>query len=680
MSVKNSEYKFYDDDINKYIIDIDPNDIDLNYLILSIVHVPRRKSRIFKEYFDVNKRKSGIHVNLDNRITLKKIPNMLINRIIEKYLTDLINIEYIGTDNKEYYYRSLDNIPTDNPNTILENIILYSENGNLYLDETLSIMDRSEINGLILIKHKYDPIAIYIGDELVYKKNDPEIISLVDRIEYNNINGQIVLTSSGVIISDTIEMKMIIIYEPFTIVAYYKPGTRPTKILYINTGINLGSIIDVIDNDNVYLKTTLTKIPDILHDRILVTYPTTQGIYNSFGEILWENPNKYNHTTISVRRSFVLKDYIQILNTSKLWGSKCSFKFMGEEGVDAGGLTNEVFNLISVDIKNNFFRCKESSNGGCYYIPDFDNNSCKNNLNIEQKNCYHEIGKLIGKCIREKYIINISFSHVILALLLGKKINNIYELLDILKLDDALYVNNLINPDHKKRALANPEYFETSSGIIPTEENYDTYLLETIKDYFGFDFINNPIIKTFVDGFHLIIPLNYDVNGTLFNNLTYKELNSLLIGVFSVNNWKKQSRLEYKSQSYNLNLNSHKYPLDVVKAIETYNLFWKIIDEMDENTQKKIIQFQSGLPYVVPNKIYTISIYYISADNLPTAHTCSHQLDLSIFYTEEQMEKKLIQASQEGMIFTIAGGSNNNYYRKYLKYKSKYLNYVKNTI
>lgn len=199
-------------------------------------------------------------------------------------------------------------------------------------------------------------------------------------------------------------------------------------------------------------------IPNHLVLKIINSYPDIETISTN-SEIIWRREG----SAIKINRLTTLKDYINALVKWNLWGKACQFKFVEEQGVDEGGLTNEVFNLISTDLKNNFFTCKAISNNYCYYVFKSNSENCKD-FESDILKCYSLIGKLIGKTIKEGYIININFSNIILGLLQNKfNLNSVADLTKFLAMDDPIYAKNLYSSD----TLANPTNYETNRGTVP---------------------------------------------------------------------------------------------------------------------------------------------------------------------------------------------------------------------
>lgn len=723
-------YKQYPGDINEYIRTTDPGKIDLDYIVDSVTAHP--VTYVYTTDKEYTHTLVSTDIYVDDAIT--DLPNEIVKLIITTYKPDNPQSVSMIQNSTDFFYAAGHSI---------DDSIAAIDGKIIYLHEQVN---RRSFDGLLQgIIDKYNPSLIigtnnhanaqgnsifYISQEfldnnskvssnsLIYILDDlTHIFMLVPGIEKLNptmlqgfidtykptaitaystyswmLEAKFLYTDMSKIIhqdkiirlkrkfaSPAIVNEVATTYKPDVIVAHRH------LVLYANPD-HINDYIESYDYNSDTLVVTIPEVSVEFLPQLVEKYPYVQKILYK-GGVIWDNQRKT--TAVTVNRGTVLKDYLHILINNDLWGSRCNFQFTEEAGVDAGGLTNEVFNLISIQLKNDFFVCKESRSAGCYYMFSPTKENCSKKLALGP-NCYKYIGQLVAKSIKEGYIINISFSHTILALLAGLVTEyNLKSLLEYLQYDDSTYVSSLTSAEGKKNILENADLFETASGLIPTAYNYDKFLEETITDRLGVNMLDKSTYSDFIEGAHSIIPASFSgvTNDRLrqrdedpaafmeFQRQVFEKLSSLLIGKFSLHLWKARTIMEYKEERLNVN---NMDPLPAIERINdakaVYNWFWEIVEESDENTQKKILVYQSGLPYVKPDYTYVIFINDASAENLPSAHTCSYQLDLSINYTKEKLRDKLMQAIIYGMSFEILGGSaNNNYRDKYLKYKRKYL-------
>ena len=96
---------------------------------------------------------------------------------------------------------------------------------------------------------------------------------------------------------------------------------------------------------------------------------------------------------------------------------------------------------------------------------------------------------------------------------------------------------------------------------------------------------NNDIVEAFIGGFHEIVNPDHVVKGVKFRDLTSEQLINLFVGSFSVNDWRNSTKLRYKGNIIDSGYANN--PADVQNAVAICNLFWKIINEFDEKTQKR---------------------------------------------------------------------------------------------
>ena len=586
-------YKEYPGDINEYIRTTEPDKIDLDYIVEALeTEQVDYKYYINKEYID---QISINNIKINDKVI--DLPNNIILAIISRYpltITEIYNNNTVfynranGLDGRDaivyingrvlYLYPGVDK---DYFDTIMEDIVeqyhpllivgvgqdnnIYylsqevldiAASKNMHIDFKSLIYTRDKTNIYILIpgittlsaeilKEFVDnlkPLAIStyhknwrIAAEVIYTDKD----QVYDKIWFNSYSEEVMMKNINNIVRlnpDIEEIHPILV----SIINVHKPNvvlSSKSKILYINVD-NIDEFVRYYDDLNNTVFTYLAQITPEVFTELLRKYPYVQEIRQTISqELIWRITDKQRQVT--VKRGAVLKDYLDALINQNLWGSRCKFHFEGESGVDVGGLTNEAFSSISTELKNKFFVCKMNVAGQCYYMFPPNKENCYKELGRDES-CYRYLGQLVAKSIKEKYIINIPFSHVILALLLGfVKEYNIESLLKYLRYDDQMFVDNLTK--NKEYILANAEDYEIDN-LIPTEANYDQYLEKVIARSLGVNMLDKSTYGDFVEGFHSIIAPRYTyasgnpkylANIDAITEEKFKEINDLLIGIFS---------------------------------------------------------------------------------------------------------------------------------------------------
>lgn len=107
-------------------------------------------------------------------------------------------------------------------------------------------------------------------------------------------------------------------------------------------------------------------------------------------------------------------------------------KFEGEEGSDAGALTREFFIEISKQMVSAKYNLFESSKAGNTYHPDKNSSVNPNHLQY-----FKYIGRLVGKSLSSRILMDLHFTHTFLKLILGKELT----LEDMQNFDYTYYQN-----------------------------------------------------------------------------------------------------------------------------------------------------------------------------------------------------------------------------------------------
>ncbi len=258
-------------------------------------------------------------------------------------------------------------------------------------------------------------------------------------------------------------------------------------------------------------------------------------------------------------------------------------KFVGEAGIDQGGLTREFFALLSKELQENYFQV---------YHNDISSIGKEQEENAESKDIedYYIIGQIFAYAIKSKNNINIKLNPLILDFLINSgtllhrkelditntELGLLIHMFDTLSADNITKILKLINNEiiHKKRhhsnldtldkvkkifndydpnILANTPYnafltlnksdwsnnakicLDEPGATCVTYENYldvpftkkDIYLLFIIKNFAFTRFIAE--FYEFIDGFNSIIQLDK------LKSLNIKQLNKLIVGDRSLN-------------------------------------------------------------------------------------------------------------------------------------------------
>lgn len=323
---------------------------------------------------------------------------------------------------------------------------------------------------------------------------------------------------------------------------------------------------------------------------------------------------------LSVRRDQVFLDSFKSLyfkSADEMKFGKLSIRFHGEEGVDAGGVTREWFQVISRQMFNADY---------ALFVPVASDRTTfhpnrLSSINPEHLMFFKFIGRIIGKALYEGRVLDCHFSRAVYKQIMGKQVN----LKDMETLDLEYYkslewmLNNDITDIITETFSVEVEAFgvmqvvdllENGRNIPVTEDNKHEYIrLVTEHRLTG---AVQEQLEHFLKGFHDIVPAE------LVSIFSEQELELLISGLpdINVDDWKNNT--EY-----------HNY----TAASPQIQWFWRAIRTFEKEEQAKLLQFITGTSKVPLNGFkelegmngfskFNIHRDYGSKDRLPSSHTC----------------------------------------------------------
>ncbi|KAH7075400.1 hypothetical protein BKA63DRAFT_296776 [Paraphoma chrysanthemicola] len=349
---------------------------------------------------------------------------------------------------------------------------------------------------------------------------------------------------------------------------------------------------------------------------------------------------------LAVRRDQVFLDSFKSLyfkSADEMKYGKLSIRFHGEEGVDAGGVTREWFQVIARQMFNADY---------ALFVPVASDRTTfhpnrLSSINPEHLMFFKFIGRIIGKALYEGRVLDCHFSRAVYKQIMGKQVN----LKDMETLDLEYYkslewmLNNDITDIITETFSVEVEAFgemqvvdliENGREIPVTEENKQDYI-RLITEHRLTGSVKEQL-ENFLKGFHDIVPAE------LVNIFSEQELELLISGLpdINVDDWKNNT--EY-----------HNY----TAASPQIQWFWRAVRTFEKEEQAKLLQFVTGTSKVPLNGFkelegmngfskFNIHRDYGSKDRLPSSHTCFNQLDLPEYETYEDLRKALYTAMTAG--------------------------------
>ncbi|KAK4455659.1 hypothetical protein QBC34DRAFT_72580 [Podospora aff. communis PSN243] len=354
----------------------------------------------------------------------------------------------------------------------------------------------------------------------------------------------------------------------------------------------------------------------------------------------------YAPLQLQVRREHVFHDSFKALyfkSGAEMKFGKLNIRFHGEEGVDAGGVTREWFQVLA--------RQMFDPNYALFIPVSSDRTTFHPNklsaINDEHLSFFKFIGRVIGKALYEGRLLDCYFSRAVYKRILGKAVS----VKDMESFDPDYYKslvwmleNDITDIITETFSVEDDEFGVTKvvdlcdngRNIVVTEENKHEYvrmivehkLLSSVKDQ----------MEHFLKGFHEIIPEELIA---IFNE---QELELLISGLpdIDVDDWK--SNTEYQNYT---------------AASQQIQWFWRAVRSFDKEERAKLLQFVTGTSKVPLNGFkelegmngisrFNIHRDYGNKERLPSSHTCFNQLDLPEYESYDILRAQVLKAITQG--------------------------------
>jgi len=351
---------------------------------------------------------------------------------------------------------------------------------------------------------------------------------------------------------------------------------------------------------------------------------------------------------IEVNRNKLFEDAYRIIMsyTPNELKQKIQIKFIGEEGLDYGGLKREFFFLLSHEMFNPDYSLFQYSHENSYTLKI----NPQSGINPEHLYYFKFIGRVVGMAIFHDQFLDISFTVPLYKGLLNKKPN----FNDLESDDPTLYKNfkwlleNEVTEDlgfcfakDEEDCFGVKQTIELKPGgadIPVTDENKQEYVDLMIEHS-----INAGVeeqLKVFRNGLYEIIPSD------LISIFDERELELLISGVNEINVDDWENNTDYRT-----------YKKDDKPVI----YFWKCVREFENEMRARLLQFVTGTSRIPVTgfkdlqgsdgpRHFTIEKAG-NPEDLPKSHTCFNRIDLPPYTSYEQLKQKLTLAIEEGITF-----------------------------
>jgi hypothetical protein len=360
----------------------------------------------------------------------------------------------------------------------------------------------------------------------------------------------------------------------------------------------------------------------------------------------------HSRLPLNVRRAHVFEDsfnQLRVVSKSQL-RSPLKVTFAGEEGVDAGGVSREWYQVMSREMFNPAISLFEAvPQGSSTYQPN-PNSVVQTDeaRGISHLDYFKFVGHVVGKALLDDQIIDAHFTRSFYKHMLGQPLT--YR--DIEGVDPDFFKNLSWMLENDIDGVLDLTFSEESdffgqksvvelcpngANIKVTDQNKRDYV-DAVARHRMTNAIK-PQIHSFLDGFWNVIPR---ISLSLFND---HELELMISGLPDVDILDLRANCEYRG-GYSA-------------TSQIILWFWEIAIAMDREQRALLLQFVTGtskvpvggfseLQAISGRQKFQIQKAFGDKDRLPTAHTCFNQLDLPEYNTKEQLRERLLMAIHEG--------------------------------
>ncbi|XP_010520834.1 PREDICTED: E3 ubiquitin-protein ligase UPL2-like [Tarenaya hassleriana] len=367
-------------------------------------------------------------------------------------------------------------------------------------------------------------------------------------------------------------------------------------------------------------------------------------------KIKHQHDHHHSPLRISVRRAYILEDsynQLRMRSTQELKG-RLTVHFQGEEGIDAGGLTREWYQLLSRVIFDKNALLFTTVGNDSTFQPN--PNSV---FQTEHLSYFKFVGRVVGKALFDGQLLDVHFTRSFYKHILGVKVTyhdieaidpdyykNLKWMLEN-DISDVLDLTFSIDADEEKLILCertevtDHELIPGGRNIKVTEETKHRYVDLVVEHRLTTAI--RPQINAFLEGFNELIPRDLI---SIFND---KELELLISGLPDIDLDDLRANTEYSGYS---------------PGSPVIQWFWEVVQGFSKEDKARLLQFVTGtskvplegfsaLQGISGSQKFQIHKAYGSVNHLPSAHTCFNQLDMPEYPSKEHLQERLLLAIHE---------------------------------
>eukprot|EP01133_Synstelium_polycarpum_P011476 gene11476-13379_t len=382
---------------------------------------------------------------------------------------------------------------------------------------------------------------------------------------------------------------------------------------------------------------TYTTYPFILNTQIKSTYlqieyTLQQKHYRTIANNQFLGLIPMDYLVFKVHRENIINDTLNLIQKYKQhpqeMKKELKIQFIGEDGIDQGGVQKEFFQIVVrkiFDLEFGMFKYNPGPN--TWWFNPFSTDLLEFEL----------IGIILGLALYNTIILDVHFPLVVYKKLLGGTV----EFEDVESVDPMIYKSLVTMRETKDDVSQWMTYFSYSydhfgetkmielkpggNDIIVDNNNREEYI-ERYTNYLLKSSISKQY-ESFYKGFRFVC------DSPILGFLRPEELEDLICGVEDLDFTELEKGAIYDG--------------GYTKDDATIIYFWEVIHALPNEMKKKFLSFTTGsdrVPYGGLSKIQFSITKQMDSDRLPSAHTCFNALILPCYPTKEKLEDRLLKA------------------------------------
>ncbi|CDH13011.1 related to E3 ubiquitin-protein ligase HUL5 [Zygosaccharomyces bailii ISA1307] len=351
----------------------------------------------------------------------------------------------------------------------------------------------------------------------------------------------------------------------------------------------------------------------------------------------------------TISREHMLEDACNAFNSiGERFKAKLAVTFVNEfgpeVGIDGGGITKEFLTSVSDEGFN-------SDKYGLFQTNDNYELYPATNLNPQQLRYLWFLGKVLGKCLYDHVLIDVTFADFFLKKLLNYSTRFTSSIDDMCSLDPTLYSNLVKLLSMSAEEIDALELsFEVSSETGPVELVPHGSQLRVQKD--------NVL-------FYIVKVADYKLNQSLFKQVfNFHGGISMIIAphwMEMFNSVELQMLISGKGKDIDLqDLKDNTEYGGFLPTDTTIVHFWQILAEFNREERFSFIKFVTSVPRAPLQGFRSLEPKFgirnagSELDRLPTASTCVNLLKLPDYQNKELLRQKLLYAINSGARFDLS--------------------------